>query len=143
MLTNQRALFALPDDLHYLNCASRSPYPVATMQAGKAAVERMLVPASKAPDDFFAQSESFRDKVAALVGCSPDQVAITPAVSYGIAVAAHNWPLGPGQTVVVPEDEFPSDVYAWMAACQRTGASWSPLRGRRQAAATRRVGHSR
>ena len=123
MLTNQRSLFELPDDLHYLNCASRSPYPVATMEAGRAAVERMLVPASKAPEDYFAESEAFRAKVAELVGCSADQVAVTPAVSYGIGVAAHNWPLGPGRTVVVPEGEFPSDVYAWMAACERTGAS--------------------
>ena len=123
MLTDQRSLFSLPDGLHYLNCASRSPYPVATMEAGRAAVERMLVPVSKAPEDYFAQSEAFRTKIAALVGCSADQVAITPAVSYGIAVAAHNWPLEPGRTVVVPEGEFPSDVYAWIAACERTGAS--------------------
>jgi selenocysteine lyase/cysteine desulfurase len=123
MLTNQRSLFALPDDLRYLNCASRSPYPMATMEAGKAAVERMLVPVSQPPDEYFAKSEAFRDKVAELVGCSADQVAITPAVSYGIGIAAHNWSLGPGRTVVVPEGEFPSDVYAWMAACERTGAS--------------------
>jgi selenocysteine lyase/cysteine desulfurase len=123
MLTNQRSLFALPDALHYLNCASRSPYPVATMEAGRAAVERMLVPVSTAPEGYFAESEAFRGKVAELVGCSADQVAIAPAVSYGIGIAAHNWPLGPGRTVVVPDEEFPSDVYAWMAACQRSGAS--------------------
>ena len=81
------------------------------------------MPVSKAPEDYFAESEAFRTKVAALVGCSADQVAITPAVSYGIAVAAHNWPLEPGRTVVVPEGDFPSDVYAWIAACERTGAS--------------------
>ena len=138
MLTDQRSLFALPDELHYLNCASRSPYPVATMEAGKEAVERMLVPESKAPDDYFAKSEAFRTKVAQLVRCSPDHVAITPAVSYGIGIAAHNWPLGPDQTVVVPEGEFPSDVYAWMAACERTGAAMAtiarPARGENLAA---------
>lgn len=123
MLTNQRSLFALPDGLHYLDCASRSPYPLATTRAGKAAVERMLVPASKTPDDYFAKSEAFRNNVAKLVGCSADQVAIAPAVSYGIGVAAHNWALRPGRTVVIPEEEFPSDVYAWIAACERTGAS--------------------
>ena len=67
MLTNQRSLFALPDGLHYLDGASRSPYPLATTRAGKAAVERMLVPASKTPDDYFAKSEAFRNNVAKLI----------------------------------------------------------------------------
>ncbi len=47
------------------------------------------------PDDYFAKSEAFRNNVAKLVGCSADQVAIAPAVSYGIGVAAHNLSLIP------------------------------------------------
>ena len=123
MLANQRDLFSLPNDLHYLNCASRSPLPRATVAAGAAAVQRQLVPVSHTPEHYFSESEAARTNFSSLVGCSAEQVAITPAVSYGIAIAAHSWPLAPGATVVVPDEEFPSDVYAWIAACQRSGAS--------------------
>jgi selenocysteine lyase/cysteine desulfurase len=123
MIDHQRHLFSLPDDLHYLNCASRSPLPNTTVDAGRQAVERMAVPQSKAPDEYFAASDTLRGLVSELIGCRNDQVAITPAVSYGIGIAAHNWPLRPGQNVVTPEEEFPSDVYAWMAACERSGAT--------------------
>jgi len=127
MLTDQRSLFALPDDLHYLNCASTSPLPLATVAAGRHAVERAALPVSKTPDNYFAASEAFRAKVGQLVGCDAGRVAISPAISYGIAIAAHNWPLSEGQTVVVPEGEFPSDVYAWIAACQRSGATMTTV----------------
>jgi len=128
MLTDQRSLFGLPDNLHYLNCASTSPLPLATVEAGRDAVAQAGVPSSKSPDDYFAQSEAFRAKVGQLVGCRADRVAISPAISYGIGIAAHNWPLRDGQTVVVPEEEFPSDVYAWMAACERSGATMTTVR---------------
>jgi selenocysteine lyase/cysteine desulfurase len=128
MLTDQRSLFGLPNDLHYLNCASTSPLPLATVRAGHDAVEEALVPASKTPDNYFAHSEAFRAKVAQLVGCSADRVAIAPAISYGIGIASHNWPLREGQSVVVPAEEFPSDVYAWMAACERSGATMTTVR---------------
>ena len=37
-------------------------------------------------------------------------------------MAVHNTPLRPGQNVVIPAEEFPSNVYGWMAACDRSGA---------------------
>lgn len=120
--TSHRASFSLPDDLHYLNCASRSPFPVATVEAGRRAVEDMAVPRSKPPEQYFAAPEAVRSLIGRLVGTGPDTVAFLPAVSYGVAIAARNWHVEPGSTVVVAEGEFPSDVYAWMAACERTGA---------------------
>lgn len=122
MLRNQRSLFALPDDLHYLNCASRGPLLMAAEAAGRSALESQLVPTSTSANEYFAAPELMRSLVAELVGTSPDRVAITPAVSYGLGIATHNWPLRSGQVVVVPAEEFPSDVYAWIAACERSGA---------------------
>ena len=121
MLGDQRALFSLPEGLHYLNCASRGPLPTATQDAGRAAFERQVVPHALAPDEYFARSERLRGNLAGLVGTSPDRIAITPAVSYGVAIATHNWRIPKGHAVVVPEEEFPSDVYGWIAACQKAG----------------------
>ena len=121
MIACQRGEFSLPEDLHYLNCASRAPMPQATMDVGRAALERQVVPRSLGPGDYFSRSERLRENLAGLVRTSPDRIAFTPAVSYGVAIAANNWPIRKGQTVVAPEEEFPSDVYGWIAACQRQG----------------------
>jgi selenocysteine lyase/cysteine desulfurase len=44
-------------------------------------------------------------------------------VSYGIAIASQNVQLHSTQNVVIPGEEFPSNVYAWMTECQHTGAT--------------------
>jgi selenocysteine lyase/cysteine desulfurase len=49
-------------------------------------------------------------------------VALVPAVSYGIALAAGNVPIAPKQSIVLLEGEFPSNVYAWRALARRRGA---------------------
>jgi selenocysteine lyase/cysteine desulfurase len=51
-----------------------------------------------------------------------DDVAIVPSVSYGIATAAANVPIKAGQSIVILEQQFPSNVYAWRAAAKRAGA---------------------
>ncbi len=122
MLTNQRHLFSLTEDVHYLNCASRAPLLKTAEAAGTAGIHWQRVPESMGGAQYFQQSEELRGRLAALINASPDRVTIIPAVSYGIAIAAANTPLRSGQNVVLPEEEFPSDVYAWMARCRETGA---------------------
>jgi len=122
MLDNQKALFSLPDDLHFLNCASQAPLLRASEALGVAGLRRQLAPRSDPPQEYPRESEALRAAVAGLINASPDQIAITPSVSYGIAIAAHNCRIGRGQNVVTVEEEFPSDVYAWMERCRRAGA---------------------
>lgn len=123
MIACQRAEFSLPSSLHYLNCASRGPLPTVAMKAGRAALERQALPQPLGPGEYFERSERLRESVAGLVGTETRRVAFTPAVSYGVALAVANWPIRKGQTVVAPEEEFPSDVYGWIAACQRGGGA--------------------
>jgi selenocysteine lyase/cysteine desulfurase len=46
-------------------------------------------------------------------------VAVLPAVSYGVAIAAQNLPFAQANTVVVLEAEFPSNYYAWKELADR------------------------
>jgi selenocysteine lyase/cysteine desulfurase len=56
------------------------------------------------------------------MGADADGVALVPAVSYGIAIAAANTPLAAGQNVVVLDRQFPSNVYAWRELAGERGA---------------------
>ncbi|MCZ6646445.1 MAG: aminotransferase class V-fold PLP-dependent enzyme [SAR324 cluster bacterium] len=122
MLACQRHLFSLPDTVHYLNCAYMGPLLKTTEAAGIAGLRRKSVPTDIVQEDFFAPVEELRKLVGRLVNASPERVAMIPAVSYGVAIAAHNLPLRAGQNIVSPGEEFPSNVRAWQERCAEAGA---------------------
>lgn len=109
----QRALFDLPREVAYLNAAYMSPLPQATIAAGEAGLRRKARPFELAPVQFFEESEHARTLFAGLCGGDAEGVAIVPAASYGLAVAAINLQTGYGRRVLVLKDQFPSHVYAW------------------------------
>jgi selenocysteine lyase/cysteine desulfurase len=63
-----------------------------------------------------------RALAARLIGARPGDVAIVPAVSYGIATALANLPVASGRTIVTIADDFPSIVHGCRALAQRSGA---------------------
>ena len=65
-------------------------------------------------DDFFTPVLELKTRFANLVGApSPDDVAVIPSVSYGMAAVTLNTPLGPGRNVVLVHEQFPANVYPW------------------------------
>ncbi|NIP79977.1 MAG: aminotransferase class V-fold PLP-dependent enzyme, partial [Gemmatimonadetes bacterium] len=50
------------------------------------------------------------------------RIAILPAVSYGIAVAARNTPVRRGQNIVITEGQFPSNALVWRRLARESGA---------------------
>ena len=118
----QRHLFSLPETQHYLNCAFMSPLLRSVQEAGAAAVSLKASPADVTGAHFFEPVETLRERFATLINTSASRIACIPAASYGVAVAVHNTPLRAGQNVVLPAEEFPSNVYGWMAACDRADA---------------------
>jgi selenocysteine lyase/cysteine desulfurase len=123
MLANQRSLFEIPDEIAYLNCAYISPLPKASREAGQIGVARKSEPWKISAQDFFVESEIARGLFAELIGGDTDGVAIIPSASYGVGLAAANLPLTSGQTIVLLEDQFPSNVYPWRDLATRAGAT--------------------
>jgi len=121
-LPSQRSLFDIPDDVAFLNCAYMSPLPNVAVAAGEQGLRRKRQPWTIVPDDFFATSETARALFAGLINAAADDVALVPAVSYGMAQAANNITLRAPQTVVTLAEQFPSNVYPWMDLAERTGA---------------------
>ncbi|MGE0364102.1 MAG: aminotransferase class V-fold PLP-dependent enzyme [Vicinamibacterales bacterium] len=123
MLPCQKASFSLPDDEHYLNCAYMSPISKAVEAAGVAGVARKRVPSRISQEDFFTEAATARALFARLVNVTdPSRIAIIPAVSYGLAIAARNLPVGPGQHIVVTHEQFPANVHPWRKLAAARGA---------------------
>ncbi len=122
MLPCQRALFDLPREVCYLNAAGWSPLPLAAQEAGRAGVSRKGRPWEIGPDFAAAQHERARRAAARLVNAEPDDVALIPSVSYGIATAGKALgPLPAGSRVLVLEDDHSSPVLEWVARAPAEG----------------------
>jgi selenocysteine lyase/cysteine desulfurase len=122
MIPCQKHLFNIPEDITYLNCAYLSPILRSVSEAGQKGVAAKEQPWRLTPEDFFSQTEQTRSLFAEIIGANPDDIAIIPAVSYGISAAALNIKVRPGASIVVLKDQFPSNVYSWREAAKESGA---------------------
>jgi selenocysteine lyase/cysteine desulfurase len=115
MLSCQKDLFNLSSELIYLNCAYMSPLLKTVEEAGIEGIRKRRNPAlSITPQDFFTHSDRLKTLFAQLVNAPNFQrIAIHPAVSYGMAIVAKNLDCKAGQNIIVAEEQFPSNIYAW------------------------------
>ncbi|RMH20714.1 MAG: aminotransferase class V-fold PLP-dependent enzyme, partial [Gemmatimonadetes bacterium] len=119
----RRDAFSLPPHVHYLNGAYMSPLPRVVEEAGIAGIRRKRLPSELTPPDFFTECDRLRAAFADLVGApDPLRVALLPAASYGIATAARNLPVERGQNLVLLDEQFPGNVYAWRRLAAERGA---------------------
>jgi selenocysteine lyase/cysteine desulfurase len=122
MLPSQRHLFDIPDDVAYLNCAYMSPLMKPVIEAGATGLARKAHPWELTPDKFFTGSDEFRATAAQVLDCPADCVAIVPSASYGMAAPARNLPVRKGQTILVLDEQFPSNYYPWQRLAEENSA---------------------
>jgi selenocysteine lyase/cysteine desulfurase len=128
MILNQRDVFEIPEDIVYLNCAYMSPLPRSVREAGERAVSRKSQPWNIHANDFFEEVETARQLFAELIHTDSEGVALVPSASYGINVAATNLSIAQNQHILLLEEEFPSNVYAWQELAKRCGARVEMIR---------------
>ncbi len=123
MLECQRHLFDVPREIAYFNCAAFSPFLLSVAEAGQKAVARRVHTWDIHAAELADGADRTRALFARLINAERDAIAVTPATSYGIAVAAANLDLAPGQTIVVLQDQFPSNYYIWVEKAAQAGAT--------------------
>jgi selenocysteine lyase/cysteine desulfurase len=121
LFENARDLFEIPNDVTYLNCANMAPQLRSVTEAGLSAVRAKESPWKLTAPEWFSGAETLRELAARVLDVDAAGIALVPAVSYGIAVAARNLPVSPTQTIVLLDQEFPSNVYTWRELSRKTG----------------------
>ncbi len=126
MLTCQKHLFSLPDDVHYLNCATMAPNMKSVEAAAIQGVLRKSRPFELTQESWFEEKPTLKRLFTELIqGADSERVALIPAVSYGMSTVAKN--VGKkkkelrGREILLIQDEFPSDVYPWEELCADEG----------------------
>lgn len=64
--------------------------------------------------DWSHRVHSLRDMTAELIHCDADEVALVPNTTTGINFVANGFPWQTGDNVIVPEGEFPSNLFPWL-----------------------------
>jgi cysteine desulfurase/selenocysteine lyase len=105
----------------YLSAASTGPLPERSVRAQEAFTRKRAAPHRLSHEEQFRALSDARDLVARLIGAHVTEIALATNTSSGINLAAWTLPLGPGDAVVIPDLEFPANVYPWMAAAQARG----------------------
>lgn len=60
-----------------------------------------------------------RERVARLIGAQTDEIALVGPTSLALSYVAAGFPLRRGDNIVIYFDDYPSNVYPWMALAQR------------------------
>ncbi len=128
IISNQRHLFEIPEDVTYLNCASISPQLRVVSAAGFESVKLKAKPWRITSEHWFTNAKTLRKIAGKIIGGDEKSTAIVPSVSYGIAVAAANVRVERGQSIVLLDNEFPSNYYAWKELAGERGASINLVR---------------
>ena len=105
----------------YLNAASTGPSPKRAVAAQLDFVQRRARPHTVGYDDQFGVLARCRALIATLIGADASDIALTTNTGAGINLAAWGLPLGPGDEVVVPDSEFPANMYPWLGAAAARG----------------------
>ena len=122
-MISQRHLFDIPDDIAYFNCAYYSPLLNESGNRLIEGVKSKSYPWERTPSDFFTDAEKIRKSVADIFGGESESYAIVPSVSYGISTAARavEPQLGKGDSILILEEGFPSNVLPWTRIAEERG----------------------
>ncbi|MCP4631432.1 MAG: aminotransferase class V-fold PLP-dependent enzyme, partial [candidate division Zixibacteria bacterium] len=112
-LSKIRDYFPLLKNYTFINSASHPPLGLPIRKRLDEFYDLMQDTPFDKDEFIFEFIESARKKVAKMFNCEPDEIAITPSTSYGINIAAFGV-LKPGDTVLLPENEFPTNVFPFM-----------------------------
>jgi selenocysteine lyase/cysteine desulfurase len=102
----------------YLDAASTGPLPERTLRAQAEFSRKRAAPHRLSHDEQFGVLDRCRSLIAELLGAEEGTIALSVNTGAGINLAAWGLPLGAGSVVVVPDREFPANVYPWMAAAK-------------------------
>jgi len=105
----------------YLDAAGTGPLPERTLRAQAEFSRKRAAPHRLSHEEQFSVLDRCRALLADLIGAEEGTIALSVNTGAGINLAAWGLPLGAGSVVVVPDLEFPANVYPWMAASQARG----------------------
>lgn len=99
----------------YFDHAAVAPLPEPTADAMATWLQEATTAGDTVWPRWAEQVEQARHLAAELINAQPTEIALVPNTTFGLNLVARGFPWLSGDNVVVPENEFPSNLYAWMS----------------------------
>ncbi len=113
------SLFAVTNGRVYLNHAAVGVLPTPTAAALHAFVDAHAKGGVIGTFPYEGAMAEYRERVGAAIGASGADIALLRNTSEGANVLAQGFDLRPGDEVLVPAEEFPSNAWPWRALRER------------------------
>jgi selenocysteine lyase/cysteine desulfurase len=111
--------FPLAPELIYLNHAAVAPWPRRTTRAVQAFAEANAVRGAADYGAWLEVERELRARCARLLNAAPDDIAFAKNTSEALSFVAHGFPWRPGDSVVIGDEEFPSNRIVWESLAPR------------------------
>lgn len=103
----------------YFDHAAVSPLPRPTSVAMQKWLDEAREVGTACWPQWASEVEHTRRSAAELIGADISEIALVPSTTVGISIVAEGIDWRAGDNVVIPSDEFPSNVYPWMNLASR------------------------
>ena len=105
--------FNLDNNIAYLNSAYMGLLPRSSIISGSEGFELKSRSWKIQWEDFYKKPENTRKIFANLINSDNNSIFFVPSSSYGFAVFAKNFKLSKKKTILLLDEEFPSNVWIW------------------------------
>lgn len=114
----RRHEFPVAADKVFLAHAGVCPLPRRVIEAMKRYIDAAGLDDQETvvAEGLFREARGF---AAQLLGTQPDEVALVGPTSLGLSLIANGFPLRKGDNVIIYQDDYPSNVYPWMALAEK------------------------
>jgi cysteine desulfurase/selenocysteine lyase len=119
-LSRYRSEFPFTDKVIFFNHASFGPLPQRSWNATQEYYKYLRLEKTEDIDrESFRKLDEIRVLIAKMIKAQPAEIAFIPNTSYGLNIAAWGLDLKPGDKILIPDVEFPANVYPWVNLKQK------------------------
>jgi len=107
--------FPITEELTYLNNAAVSPLSTRILNAITEIAKAYSLKGTTCREKVIETERTSRELVAKLINAEPDEIAFTKNTTEGVLITAKGIKWEEGDNVVLPQGEFPANVYPWLS----------------------------
>ncbi len=121
-LAGLRAAFPVAESWIYFNHAAVAPLSIPVRRALDEFADDAMRSGSVYFERWLQRREVAREKAARLIGATPAEIAFTTSTSQGLITVAEGLGFGPGDEIIVIQDDVPANHIPWFRQQRRHGA---------------------
>lgn len=114
-----RELFAATEKYTYLNHAAVGVLPRPTREALHAFVDAHATGGVMGVFSYELRMTEYRERIARFIGAAPGTIAVLRNTGDGANAIAGGYPWQPGDELILPDNEFPSNAQPWLPVRKR------------------------